>query len=70
MFVFTLAFILTLYLLIEGGRPISGCCPRAAVAESKGCAVVALYLTYHTLENYLIAPWVYGDRLRLRMSRW
>jgi predicted PurR-regulated permease PerM len=27
--------------------------------------VVALYITYHAVENYLIAPSVYGDRLRL-----
>ena len=24
-----------------------------------------LYVAYHTIENYLIAPWVYGDRLKL-----
>jgi predicted PurR-regulated permease PerM len=27
--------------------------------------VVLLYIAYHTVENYLIAPWVYGDRLQL-----
>jgi predicted PurR-regulated permease PerM len=27
--------------------------------------VVLLYIAYHTIENYLIAPWVYGDRLQL-----
>jgi predicted PurR-regulated permease PerM len=27
--------------------------------------VVLLYIGYHTIENYLIAPWVYGDRLQL-----
>jgi predicted PurR-regulated permease PerM len=27
--------------------------------------VILLYVAYHTIENYLIAPWVYGDRLQL-----
>ena len=27
--------------------------------------VLLLYIAYHTIENYLIAPWVYGDRLQL-----
>lgn len=27
--------------------------------------VVALYAIYHTAENYVIAPYVYGDRLQL-----
>jgi predicted PurR-regulated permease PerM len=38
-----------------------------ALAKSPTVAltVIALYVAYHTLENYLIAPWVYGDRLKL-----
>jgi predicted PurR-regulated permease PerM len=38
-----------------------------AFAVSPGVALttVLLYIAYHTLENYLIAPLVYGDRLRL-----
>jgi predicted PurR-regulated permease PerM len=28
-------------------------------------SVAALYVSYHAVENYFIAPWVYGDRLRL-----
>ena len=27
--------------------------------------VAALYLLYHGIENYLLAPWAYGDRLKL-----
>jgi putative heme transporter len=33
--------------------------PRAALA------VLALYITYHVIENYFIGPWAYGRRLRL-----
>jgi predicted PurR-regulated permease PerM len=36
-----------------------------AVSPGVAFAVVALYAGYHTIENYFIAPWVYGDRLRL-----
>jgi len=36
-----------------------------AVSQVVALTVVALYVGYHTLENYLIAPWIYGDRLRL-----
>lgn len=36
-----------------------------AVSPLVALSVVALYVAYHTLENYLIAPWVYGERLRL-----
>ncbi len=43
--------------------------PAAAVAltVSPGTAffVVALYLVYHLMENYLIVPKIYGNRLRL-----
>jgi predicted PurR-regulated permease PerM len=35
------------------------------VSPTVGVAVAGLYLLYHTAENYVIAPWVYGDRLRL-----
>ena len=27
--------------------------------------VLALYVAYHLVENYVIAPWAYGDRLKL-----
>jgi predicted PurR-regulated permease PerM len=27
--------------------------------------VAALYVAYHGIENYLLAPWAYGDRLKL-----
>ncbi len=34
--------------------------------SSETCLYVLLvYVAYHILENYLIAPWVYGNRLRL-----
>jgi predicted PurR-regulated permease PerM len=36
-----------------------------AVSPVVALTVVVLYVAYHTLENYLIAPLVYGDRLRL-----
>ena len=36
-----------------------------AVSDVAPWIVLALYLTYHTIENYFIAPWVYGDRLKL-----
>jgi len=35
------------------------------VSPATALIVVLLYIAYHTLENYLIAPWVYGDRLQL-----
>lgn len=35
------------------------------VSAPTALVVVLLYIAYHTLENYLIAPWVYGDRLQL-----
>ena len=38
----------------------------AATVSGKAALVVAIaYASYHTAENYLIAPYVYGDRLRL-----
>lgn len=36
-----------------------------AVSPATAITVLLLYIAYHTLENYVIAPWVYGDRLRL-----
>ena len=35
------------------------------VSSSAALIVAALYLTYHMVENYLISPWAYGDRLKL-----
>lgn len=37
----------------------------AGVSPGTALIVGVLYVTYHTLENYLIAPYVYGDRLKL-----
>jgi len=38
---------------------------RASLGRILALAVVVLYGAYHAIENYFIAPWVYGDRLRL-----
>ena len=35
------------------------------VASSTALIVLALYATYHMVENYIISPWAYGDRLKL-----
>jgi predicted PurR-regulated permease PerM len=35
------------------------------VSPEAAFIVLALYGIYHALENYLIVPWVYGNRLRL-----
>jgi predicted PurR-regulated permease PerM len=35
------------------------------VSAQVALIVAVLYLAYHALENWLIGPWVYGDRLRL-----
>ncbi len=35
------------------------------VSSGTALAVVAIYVAYHAIENYLIAPYVYGDRLKL-----
>ncbi len=37
----------------------------ATVSGKTALVVVVLYVAYHTTENYLIAPYVYGDRLQL-----
>ena len=35
------------------------------VSASTAMIVAAIYLAYHLVENYLISPWAYGDRLKL-----
>jgi len=35
------------------------------VSSRSALVVLLLYVAYHTAENYLIAPYVYGDRLKL-----
>lgn len=35
------------------------------VSPTAALIVAALYVTYHLIENYLISPWAYGDRLKL-----
>jgi len=37
----------------------------ATVSPTASILVVVLYGAYHLAENYLISPWVYGDRLKL-----
>jgi predicted PurR-regulated permease PerM len=38
----------------------------AATVSSQTVFIVgALYVAYHTAENYLIGPWAYGDRMKL-----
>jgi len=36
-----------------------------SVSPGTAVAVLAVYSAYHFAENYVIAPWAYGDRLRL-----
>jgi predicted PurR-regulated permease PerM len=36
-----------------------------SVSPGTAIAVLALYGAYHFVENYVIAPWAYGDRLKL-----
>ena len=35
------------------------------VSASTALIVLTLYVAYHLVENYLISPWAYGDRLKL-----
>ncbi len=35
------------------------------VSPETALITLALYVTYHAIENYLIAPWAYGQRLKL-----
>ena len=35
------------------------------VSPTTALIVAGLYLAYHLVENYLISPWAYGDRLKL-----
>src|SRR4029450_6711732 len=35
------------------------------VSPQTALRVVALYVIYHAIENYLLAPWAYGQRLQL-----
>jgi predicted PurR-regulated permease PerM len=35
------------------------------VSAKTALIVAALYVLYHGIENYLLAPWAYGDRLKL-----
>jgi len=35
------------------------------VSTNTGLAVAAVFIAYHAIENYLVGPWAYGDRLKL-----
>jgi putative heme transporter len=35
------------------------------VSTNTGLAVAAIFVAYHAIENYLVGPWAYGDRLKL-----
>jgi predicted PurR-regulated permease PerM len=35
------------------------------VSTNTGLIVAAIFVAYHAIENYLIGPWAYGDRLKL-----
>ncbi|MCU1386049.1 MAG: putative rane protein [Acidobacteria bacterium] len=35
------------------------------VSPSTALIVLGLYIAYHMIENYVISPWAYGDRLKL-----
>src|SRR4051812_37932454 len=35
------------------------------VSPTTALIVLGLYVAYHMIENYVIAPWAYGDRLKL-----
>jgi predicted PurR-regulated permease PerM len=50
------------------GFPLSAAPALLLATTVSGRAVViiaVLYVAYHTFENYVISPWVYGDRLKL-----
>jgi predicted PurR-regulated permease PerM len=67
------ALLLALVAFVGDFIPVIGfflsCVPALAMGALKSgtvaLALVPIYLAYHVIENYLIAPRVYGDRLRL-----
>ena len=48
---------------------VASALPAAALAltvsAETALITLVLYITYHAIENYLIAPWAYGQRLKL-----
>ena len=44
---------------------IFGVLMATTISPGTALVVLSLYAAYHFIENYLIAPWAYGDRLRL-----
>jgi predicted PurR-regulated permease PerM len=67
------ALLLALLAFLADFVPVVGfflsCLPAIAMAATKSVAtaiaLVPIYLAYHVIENYVIAPRVYGGRLRL-----
>lgn len=67
------ALLLALLAFVADFIPVVGfflACPpaiamAATVSPATALAIVPIYLAYHVIENYIIAPRIYGDRLRL-----
>jgi predicted PurR-regulated permease PerM len=67
------ALLLALLAFVADFIPVVGfflsCVPAVAMAATQSSAtalaIVPIYLTYHVIENYILAPRVYAGRLRL-----
>ena len=67
------ALLLALLAFVADFIPVVGfflACPpaiamAATVSPATALAIVPVYIAYHAIENYIIAPRIYGDRLRL-----
>jgi len=67
------ALLLALLAFVADFIPVVGfflACPpaiamAATVSPATAMAIVPIYIGYHAIENYVIAPRIYGDRLRL-----
>jgi predicted PurR-regulated permease PerM len=67
------ALLLALLAFVADFIPVMGfflsCLPAMAMAATQSATtallMIPIYAAYHVIENYLIAPRVYGDRLRL-----
>jgi predicted PurR-regulated permease PerM len=67
------ALLLALIAFLADFIPVVGfflsCLPAIAMAATQSAsaalAIIPIYLAYHVIENYIIAPRVYGGRLRL-----
>jgi predicted PurR-regulated permease PerM len=67
------ALLLALLAFVGDFIPVMGfllsCLPAMAMAATQSAftalVLIPIYLAYHVIENYIIGPRVYGDRLRL-----